>query len=95
MSSKSQAGARITLQLPAGAANTESNLQFQKRPPFLASVAATPAAITVAAMATQVLRDQTEIWYYKMMSVMTVQRSFRRDCQLKPSSRHCSGSSRV
>lgn len=83
------------MQLPAGAANTESNLQFQKRPPFVASVAATPAAITVAAMATQVLRGQTAMWHHKMMSVMTVQRPFRRDCQLKPRSRYYGGSSRV
>ena len=95
MSLKFQAGARINLQLAAGAANTESNLQFQNCPPFVASVAATPDAFTVAAMSTQVLRGRRAMWYHKMMSVMTVQRPFRRDCQLKPSSRHCSGSSRV
>jgi hypothetical protein len=49
------------LQLPAGAADTESYLQFQKRPSFFASIAATPVAITVTAMATSAERQNGNV----------------------------------
>lgn len=74
MSSKSQAGAR-SMQAPL----IQKVIYSSKNPSFVSSVAVTPGAITVAAMATQVLRGQTAMWYHKMMSVMTVQRPFQRD----------------